>query len=726
MHTVVNSSTGIKKTGALSILYVDMSEKISDTGIDQLKAGNRIKNKALLRLIAESRLRALPLGSVLSSGANQHDKDALLLDLQENPQQGLEVMRELYQMLPNSPILVLTEDDNVAHQALRLGAQAHLTQSDLKNEKYLRTLLEDAQDRKNFEQLIAHSNHYDHLTGLVNREGFLQQLQQALLQSKMHNSLVSLLFVDIHNFKLISSTLTMELTDQLLAKTSQRIRDCLTNSDLLAHTGGNEFAIITQNSEDINNVTLIAENLLQVFSSPVLINRQEIYLDLKIGISVGYGGEENAVMLLQETNMALHKAQQAPGSQVEYYTPEIAAAAQVQLQLLSSLRKAQENKEMFLVYQPQVDINTGRVLGAESLLRWQHPRLGLVPPTQFVPILEQIGMIHKVGAWVIREACHQRRLWAEMGLLEPEATIAVNLSMRQFSDPQLIPIIEAAIEKEKIQPNQLDLELTESLLMEDIDGGVDKLNRLKSLGVKLSLDDFGTGYSSLSYLKQFPLDVLKVDRTFISNLTKDTRDEAIVRAIISLAHNLGFEVIAEGVETKEQLQVLQREGCESIQGFYISKPLSPTEFLLFLKKSAIEKQLLFTDVSSGSMLVGDPTIDAQHKHLLSLIDCLAQNVKDEANLDKSIEAIEELLSYIEFHFETEEQLMKKLNFSDLKQHSAEHLQIKHHIRRIRDKTRAGETVLNTELVSILKDWITDHIVHSDMNHAEPSPWRKTV
>ena len=725
MHTVVSSRAGVKEAGALSLLYVDMSEETSVTGVNQFRTENRSQHKALLKLIAESQLRTLPLSSVLSSDASQHDKDALLLDLQENPIQGLEIMRELYQLLPNSPILVLTEDDGVAHQALRLGAQAHIKQSDLKDEKYLKALLEDAQDRKNFEQLIAHSHKYDHLTGLVNRKGFLQQLQQALSQSKMHNNLVSLLFVDIHNFKLISSTLTIELTDQLLAKTSQCIRNCLKKSDLLAHTGGNEFAIITQDNEDINNVTLKAENLLQVFRSPILINHQEIYLDLKIGISVGYGGEENAVMLLQETNMALHKAQQAPGSQVEYYTPEIAAAAKVQLQLLSSLRKAQENKEMFLVYQPQVETSSGRVLGAESLLRWKHPRLGLVPPAQFVPILEQIGMIHKVGAWVIQEACHQRRIWDEMKLLEPEATIAVNLSMRQFSDPQLIPIIEAAIEREKILPSQLDLELTESLLMEDIDGGVDKLNRLKSLGVKLSLDDFGTGYSSLSYLKQFPLDVLKVDRTFISNLTKDTRDEAIVRAIISLAHNLGFEVIAEGVETEEQLQILHREGCESIQGFYISKPLSPTEFLLFLKKTAIESQTPLADACSESILVGDPTIDAQHKHLLSLMDNLAQQAKNGASAVRSIEAIEELLSYIEFHFETEEQLMKKLNFSDLKQHSAEHLQIRQHIRRIRDKTRAGETVLNTELVLILKDWITDHIVHSDMNNREHGSWQQS-
>ena len=448
---------------------------------------------------------------------------------------------------------------------------------------------------KNFEAKLEFQAGHDKLTGLANRDLVRERLRQALAYADDYGHAVWLVHVDLDQFKFINDALGHPAGDALLRAVADRLKQGLRSADTVGRINGDEFLLIFIDAREQDTCVGIMQRIMQLVAAPLKIDNHELYLTCSAGIAVYPGDASDAEALTKHAEIAMYRAKDGGRGSYQFYRPEMNQQALERLRLESELRGALERGEFVLHYQPQVELRSGQVVGMEALIRWQHPQLGLIAPVRFVGLAEETGLIVPIGAWVIREACRQNKVWQNAGL--PALRVSVNLSARQFYEKELAQSIAAILEETGMAPHTLGIELTESLVMADVEHAVQILQQLHAIGVQMSIDDFGTGYSSLSYLKRFPIDVLKIDQSFVRDITLDPDDAAIVLSIISLAHNLNMEVIAEGVETEQQLEFLRCNGCNEIQGYYFSRPLAADEFqaLLLQRKCLVPDAGVSTD-----------------------------------------------------------------------------------------------------------------------------------
>lgn len=510
-----------------------------------------------------------------------------LLASQTIDENTLTLYQRIAELRPDIPVVAVGSNLNIdsTRHLIDEGLQEVLTATDLAREEHCKRVIEHAMLRHSREQTLSQYSQKDLLTGLDNRMVFNDRLSQAVLNRKRSNGIVAILILGIDLFKNINESLGHDKGDLLLIKVAERLRRCLREVDTIARLGGDEFGVIIDPGENMCGAVKVAENILKEFQQVFEIAEEELHLTTSIGIAASVNGQIDACSLLKQADAALTKAKKDGRNNAQYFTPELAAGARVRNLIQNSLYRAIKNQEFFMVYQPQIDFSGKNIVGLESLIRWQHPEQGLVAPDVFVPLLEETGLIVEVTDWIIKAASRQRMLWQKQGLIDSNITMAINISARQFIDSSLIESVNSAIDTLGIEPAQLDLELTETYLMDDMDITLQRLKELQEIGVHLSIDDFGTGYSSLSYLKHFPINSIKIDKSFVDNVPADKDDAAIIRAIISLAHNLNYGLVAEGVETKEQLEFLQRLGCESFQGYLFSRPLTAEDASTLLTKS---------------------------------------------------------------------------------------------------------------------------------------------
>ncbi|MFC5511249.1 EAL domain-containing protein [Massilia jejuensis] len=434
----------------------------------------------------------------------------------------------------------------------------------------------DITERKLTEQRVHHVAQHDALTGLPNRSLLQDRLGQAVAYATRSGNPVWVMLIDLDRFKFVNDSMGHKAGDVLLMTVAARLRSSLRDADTVARLSGDEFVVIVSERGDQELTPDIVARVMNAVAQPVMLGTKEFFVTCSIGVAVYPSESTNVDNLIEHADIAMYRAKKLGRNNFQFYTPAMNEESLERVRIESALRNAVERDEFVLYYQPQIDIKSGKIVGMEALIRWQHPELGMVPPGRFISIAEETGMIVAIGAWVLRTACAQNKAWQDAGF--DRLRVAVNLSARQFGASDLIENLATVLRDTGLEPKYLEIELTESLFMSDITPAVDLLHRMKALGVNLSIDDFGTGYSSLSYLSRFPIDVLKIDRSFVADITRDANDEAIVTSIIALAHNLKLAVIAEGVETGEQLDYLRRHGCDEMQGYYFSKPLPAHEF----------------------------------------------------------------------------------------------------------------------------------------------------
>jgi len=434
------------------------------------------------------------------------------------------------------------------------------------------------------QESLATLAYYDVLTGLPNRALLQDRLHQAMIEADRHGRLVALLFMDLDRFKNINDTLGHEMGDVLLKKVAKRLEGCVRPGDTVARPGGDEFIVVLAGVAHVDDVSRVAQKIIDAFSLPFEIGGRELYVTCSIGVTLYPFDDRDVETLHRNADAAMYHAKEEGRNNFQFYSAEMNAQSFQRLTLENALRRALERDELRLYHQPQVDLDSGRIVGVEALIRWQHPELGLVSPADFIPLAEETGLIVPIGEWVLRQACAQARAWQKAGL--PPVRVAVNLSARQFRQHGLYEVITAALQHAGLAPEWLEVELTESLVMHDVNRTIDVLRGLKKMGVSVAVDDFGTGYSSLSYLRRLPIDAIKIDRAFIEHIPDNSDAAAITTAIIALARSLQLKTVAEGVETEAQADFLRRHGCNAMQGFYFSRPLPADKFAELLKNVA--------------------------------------------------------------------------------------------------------------------------------------------
>jgi diguanylate cyclase (GGDEF)-like protein len=461
----------------------------------------------------------------------------------------------------------------------------------------------DITDMHDAQAQITKLAYYDNLTALPNRFLFQEILNGQIKQSDRHSRKFALLYIDIDNFKRINDTLGHHFGDLLLMKFSDRILCCLRESDFLirvqAHDkdneiglsrrGGDEFTLLLPEITGVESAAIVASRILQAVSKPFLIEENDILVSPSIGISIYPDDAQTADDLIKNSDIAMYYAKREGKNNFKYFNPDMQNEITARMQMESAMRKGIENKEFKLVYQPQIDLEEHTIHGVEALIRWHSADLGFVTPDRFIPLAEETGLIIPIGDWVLREACRQAKEWLDNGVRIDH--VAVNVSTRQFSQTKFDETVARTLNETGLPPSMLEIEITESVLMKQADAGIAMLKKLKCLGVSLSIDDFGTGYSSLAYLKQFPIDHLKIDKTFIDDVNTDNGNASIVKAVISMASNMNLQVTAEGVETNEQLDFLKAFKCGKVQGYFFSKPILAEDVYEFVKEFSSPRHL---------------------------------------------------------------------------------------------------------------------------------------
>jgi len=443
-------------------------------------------------------------------------------------------------------------------------------------------IAEDITERKQAEEQLMRLAHYDVLTSLPNRVLFYDRLKQSLAQAKRNQWIVGVMFIDVDRFKNVNDTMGHAVGDRLLQQISERLKGTVRAGDTVGRLGGDEFAVVLSNLVSAQDASVVAQKMMACFKEPFRLESTEVYVTASIGITLYPDDSTEQDILIRNADAAMYKAKEIGRDSYQFYTPEMNTRALAVLGMENSMRRALDRGEYLLHYQPKVGIANGEITGLEALIRWRHPERGLVSPGEFMPVLEETGLIVPVGQWVLNAVCEQIKAWESAGV-QP-VPVAVNLSARQFTSKDLGETIKRTLEEHQIDPGLIELEITESSLMVNTEEAVRTLEYLSGLGVSLSIDDFGTGYSSLSYLKRFPLDSLKIDRSFIRDVTTDGDDATITRAVISMAHSLGLKVVAEGVENERQLAFLTEYGCDQIQGYFFTRPLPADDCGVWLRE----------------------------------------------------------------------------------------------------------------------------------------------
>ncbi|OGO16933.1 MAG: hypothetical protein A2Z02_03215 [Chloroflexi bacterium RBG_16_48_7] len=422
---------------------------------------------------------------------------------------------------------------------------------------------------------------HDVLTGLTNRLMFVQLLNRAIQSARRHNRQFAVFFIDLDRFKIINDTLGHETGDLLLQEIAGRLRQSLRVTDIIARLGGDEFVVLIEEITNTEKVAVVARKILSAIGKPMILKGEECHVTGSIGISIFPGDGEDEQSLMKSADIAMYSAKEEGKNNYQFYSKRIQLKSIERLSIETNLRLALERNEFFLHYQAKLDFKTGGITGVEALLRWQNPYLGSVTPNQFIPVAEEAGLMVAIGRWVMKTACKQNVEWQRQGL--PAINMAINLSLKQLNDESFLEDISSAIEESGMSPNLLELEITESMIMQNPAGVIAILDKIKKMGIHLAIDDFGTGYASLAQIEHFPVDTLKVDRSFIHNIPHDAENRAIAEAIITMGRTLGLSVVAEGVETQEQMDFLEEHACDQIQGYFFSRPIPPDQFASFLR-----------------------------------------------------------------------------------------------------------------------------------------------
>ena len=456
------------------------------------------------------------------------------------------------------------------------------------DEEEIACFVVDLSQNKRTQDQLNHLAYHDALTDLPNQVLFKDRLKQAIALSRRSDQMQAVLLLNLDRFKAINDSLGYTSGDRLLQSVAERLTSCVRESDTVARFGGDEFAILLTHLPRAQDAANVARAIKQALNQAFILDNQEIFVSSSIGISIYPQDGRDTAGLLKTAGVALDRAKVQGGNNYQFYTAGGTTRALKQLVLESNLRQSLDRDEFFVQYQPQVAIQDFHLVGMEALVRWQHPSLGVLYPKEFITLAEESGLIIPLGDWILRTACAQNKLWQDAGL--PPMRLSVNFSARQFQQPTFITDVSQILKETNLDPRWLELELTESSIMKDPEEAIEKLHELKLMGIQVAIDDFGTGYSSLNYLKRFPIDTLKIDKSFVSDVCKDPHDTSIVRAIINLGHALDLNVIAEGVETREQLQYLAALECDLVQGFLFSKPLPVKAFEELLVESVGHKE----------------------------------------------------------------------------------------------------------------------------------------
>jgi diguanylate cyclase (GGDEF)-like protein len=493
----------------------------------------------------------------------------VLLDLSLPDASRLEALMQLRAAAPDVPIVILSglQDELLAVKAVQEGAQDYLVKGRVDGEAISRSI-RYAVERKALEMQTAHKALHDHLTGLANRELFQDRLKHAITRARRHDSLIGVMFMDLDGFKPINDRLGHDVGDKLLTALARRLEDGLRGSDTPARFGGDEFVVLCEDVADEQHVIAIAERLQRAIAEPFRIDDHELSVTSSMGVVVSDGREQGAGELIRDADEAMYRAKRQ-GVAYEVFDEGMRTRVRARAKSEMELERAVEEREFRLLYQPQIDLRSGEIVGLEALIRWDHPERGVVEPGEFMWLAEETGLINRIGEWALRQSCLHARAWGVRS--GRPLRVTVHLSGRQHRDPGLVDLVERVLTETRTNPAALCLEITEGVAVEDAESAIATLHKLKELGVNLSIGEFGTGNSSLGSIKRFPVDSLKIDRSFVLGLATDPEDLAVVTAIVSLAGSLGLETIADGVETREQVDALKDLGCERGQGRYFAR-----------------------------------------------------------------------------------------------------------------------------------------------------------
>jgi len=563
------------------VLIIDDEEQIRNLLVDLLSDSYQCSDASS----AEEALAALA----------ETVPDLVISDIDMGGMSGLELVPRVHSLSPDIVVMMISgnQDIEFAIEALRVGAFDYITKPiDLRHVeasveraiKHSQLLKEKRAYKEQLETLLQQRTaevdwlaYYDTITQLPNRTLFEDRLTQAVAIAKASGQSLGVLFISLDQFKKVNDSLGHGPGDVLLREFAERLKSCISKSDTVARFGSDEFALLRTQIDGTNDVIETIGSLSQVLKFAFDLPGHELFATASVGISLFPMDGEDSQTLLKNAGAALYKAKKSGGANYQFFTSDMHELAAKRLALESHLRRAIQNEELLVHYQPRVSVDSLAITGVEALVRWQHPTLGLIAPSEFIPLAEDTGLIVPIGEWVLRTACLQGCRWRDQGFAP--IRIAVNISARQFHDQDLAQTVIMILEETGLSPKYLELELTESSIMQDAEFAAGMLNRLKNMGINISIDDFGTGFSSLASLKRLPIDALKIDQSFVREATSDPDDAALVMAIITLAHNLRLNVIAEGVETEDQLRFLQLLRCDEIQGELFSKPLAAEKFV---------------------------------------------------------------------------------------------------------------------------------------------------